>query len=79
MIKRNLMALFKCITVVGAFVSVSMGFLIPTYLELFTDMATWSSLIIYMEEYIMNNNEKKKSSHENSNSWCCVGGYALVR
>jgi hypothetical protein len=33
-----------------------MGFLIPTYLELFTDMATWSSLIIYMEE---NNNEKK--------------------
>ena len=59
MIKRNLMALFKCITVAGAFVSVSMGFLIPTYLELFTDMATWSSLIIYMEEYIMNNNEKK--------------------
>lgn len=56
MIKRNLMALFKCITVAGAFVSVSMGFLIPTYLELFTDMATWSSLIIYMEE---NNNEKK--------------------
>ena len=59
MIKRNLMALFKCITVAGAFVSVSMGFLIPTYLELYTDMATWSSLIIYMEEYIMNNNEKK--------------------
>ena len=60
MIKRNLMALFKCITVAGAFVSVSMGFLIPTYLELFTDMATWSSsLMIYMEEYIMNNNEKK--------------------
>ena len=59
MIKRNLMALFKCITVAGAFVSVSMGFLIPTYLELFTDMATWSSLIIYMEEYIMNNNVKK--------------------
>lgn len=59
MIKRNLMALFKCITFAGAFVSVSMGFLIPTYLELFTDMATWSSLIIYMEEYIMNNNEKK--------------------
>ena len=59
MIKRNLMALFKCITVAGAFVSVSMGFLIPTYLELFTDMATGSSLIIYMEEYIMNNNEKK--------------------
>ena len=59
MIKRNLMALFKCITVAGAFVSVSMGFLIPTYLELFTDLATWSSLIIYMEEYIMNNNEKK--------------------
>lgn len=59
MIKRNLMALFKCITVAGAFVSVSMGLLIPTYLELFTDMATWSSLIIYMEEYIMNNNEKK--------------------
>ena len=59
MIKRNLMALFKCITVAGAFVSVCMGFLIPTYLELFTDMATWSSLIIYMEEYIMNNNEKK--------------------
>ena len=53
------MALFKCITVAGAFVSVSMGFLIPAYLELFTDMATWSSLIIYMEEYIMNNNEKK--------------------
>ncbi len=36
-----------------------MGFLIPTYLELFTDMATWTSLTIYLEEYIMNNNEKE--------------------
>ena len=72
MIKRNLLALLKCITVAGAFISVSMGFLIPTYLELFTDMATWSSLTIYMEEYIMNNNEK-----ENQVSRKLIFGVAL--
>lgn len=59
MIWCNLQALLKCIAIAGAFISVSMGFLIPTYLELFTDMATWSSLTIYLEEYIMSSNEKE--------------------